>query len=294
MTGRGIILFGVILALASPADAARKRVARKPAAPDITIINAGSEQAVSLGKTVFSRPFGAQLVDRISVAASYPGRATSYYLIRGDATGDCPTRYVVIERTGATEPVIGEPFGTCATGARGEASRAGFVVRMAATAAGGPPVRFRYEAGKMRLLDAMPAAAVADARGNIGFAARQASACRTPAAGDRSAQASLIADFERNYPAEFRREKRLKRAVISPDELRATVTGLACLSRWPGAEKVVPDVATPLFASERYGRAAFEMVQSIARDSNSDANLRSAVRAFGTEMSYRVDRREPL
>lgn len=146
----------------------------------------------------------------------------------------------------------------------------------------------------MRLLDARPAVAVASADGRLGFAARQASTCRTPTSADAATQTSVIADFDRNYPAEYRSRGRIKRADISPDELRATVAALACLLRWPGAERVVPEAALPLFASKRYGAAAFQLVETIARDPASDANLRAAVRAFGSEMTYRVDRREPL
>lgn len=264
------------------------------AMPAIAVISAGNEQALALGKTVISRPFGAQLVDRIAVVGSIRTRTGAFHLVRGEATGDCPARYLVVFQPTAGAPVTGEPFGTCAAVARGAATRSGFVVTMAATAAGGPPVRFRYESGKMRLLDARPAAAVASAEGEIGFGARQASACRTPTSADSATQAAMLAEFTRSYPAEYRSAKRLKRTDIAPDELRATVTGLACLSRWPGAERVVPEAALPLFASKRYGPLAFQLIETVARDPASDINLRAAVRAFGSEMTYRVERREPL
>lgn len=270
--------------LATPAAAQRR----------IAVVSSGNEQALAVGKTVLSRPFGAQLIDRLAVIGSYRAGRTTYHLVRGDAAGPCPSRFVVVA-TGATDaPAVSEPFGTCAGTARATVARGGFTVSMPATAAGGPAVRFGWQDGKMRLLDAAPAAVAAGADGAPGFAARQASTCRTPTSADPAMQAAVVADFERNYPAEFRREKTLKRADISADELRATVTGLACLSRWPGAEAVVPEAATPLFASKRHGPAAFRIVQVIARDPNSDVNLRAAVRAFGVEMLYRVDRREPL
>lgn len=278
------------LAAASPVSA---RPAAKPK-PAIAVVSAGSEQALALGKIVISRPFGAQLVDRIAVAGSTRTRAGTYHLIRGEAAGECPVRYLVVFQPAAGAPVSSEPFGTCAATARDSVGRAGYVVTMAATAAGGPPVRFRYESGRMRLLDARPAVAVASADGRIGFAARGASTCRTPTSADAGTQAAVLADFDRNYPAEYRSSGRVKRAEISPDDLRATVAGLACLSRWPGAERVVPDAALPLFASKRYGPTAFRLVETIARDPASDANLRAAVRAFGSEMTYRVERRERL
>ena len=285
------IAFPLLVALAAAPSAGAPK---SRATPAIAVVSAGNEQALALGKTVISRPFGAQLVDRIAVVGTTRTRTGAFHLIRGEATGDCPARYLVVFQPTAGAPVTGEPFGTCAAAARGAVGRSGFVVTMAATAAGGPPVRFRFESGKMRLLDARPAAAVASAGGEIGFGARQASACRTPTSADSATQAAMVADFTRSYPAEYRSAGRLKRTDIAPDELRATVTGLACLSRWPGAERVVPEAATPLFASKRYGPLAFQLVETIARDPASDINLRAAVRAFGSEMTYRVERRERL
>lgn len=286
-----ISLLATLVVVPAQAQTSSKRA---KAAPRVAVISAGSEQALAVGKTVISRPFGAQLVDRLAVSGSYKTRTGTFHLVRGEAAGDCPVRYLVVFQGGADAPVASEPFGTCASNARGAIGRAGFTVTMAATAGGGPPVRFRYEGGKMRLVDAMPAAAIASADGRVGFAARQASTCRTPTSADPATQASVLTEFAESYPAEYRTAKLLKRTDIAPAELRATVTGLACLSRWPGAEQVVPEAATPLFASKRYGPAAFEMIQTIARDDNSDVNLRAAVRAFGAEMIYRVDRREPL
>lgn len=273
------------IVVATPSATAQRRIA---------VITAGNEQALSVGKTVISRPFGAQLVDRLAIVGSYPSGRATYHLVRGDAAGPCPSRFVVVATGLGGAPAASEPFGTCAGQARAAMNRGGFVVSMPATAAGGPPVRFAWENGKMRLIDAMPAATVAGDDGEPGFAARQASTCRTPTSADPGTQAAVIADFESSYPAEFRRSSSLKRVEIAPDELRATVTGLACLARWPGAEAIVPEAATPLFASKRYGPAAFRTVETIARDPNSDTNLRAAVRAFGAEMLYRVDRREPL
>lgn len=269
------------------------------AAPSIAqvkanVVSSGSEQAVSVGKTLISRPFGADLVDQLAVVGAYRANGVTYHLVRGDASGQCPSRFVVVTEQRGIAPVASEPFGTCSGSVRAAADRTGFIVTMPATAAGGPAVRFRYEDGRMRLIDAMPAASVAGIDGQPGFAARQASTCRTPTSADTATQSAVVADFERSYPAEYRRASLLKKAAISPDELRATVTGLACLARWPGAEQVVPEAATPLFASKRYGSQAFETLQSVARDPNSDINLRAAVRAFSAEMLYRVDRREPL
>lgn len=260
----------------------------------IAVIASGSEQALQIGDTVVTRPFGAQLVDRINIVGTYRNGARTFHLIRGDAGGDCPARYAVVTRDTAGGPTVTEPFGTCSKGARGESGRDGFAVAMPATVAGGPLVRFRYDGGAMRLVNAAPAAGVAGGDGMVGFAARSASTCRTPTSADPATQSAVVAEFEANYPAEYRKMSSLKRAEIDPDELRATVTGLACLARWPGAEEVVPAAATPLFSSKRHGAAAFALIDTIARDPLSDVNLRAAVRAFGAEMTYRVDRREPL
>lgn len=263
-------------------------------AQTIAVVTSGSEQALRIDDTIVSRPFGAQLVDRIAIVGSYRVGARTYHLVRGEAAGDCPARYVVVTGEADGVPAATEPFGTCGAGARGQQSGAAFIVTMPATAAGGPNVRFRYDQGAMRLIDAMPAAGVAGPAGDPGYAARQASSCRTASATDPVDHAAVLADFQRSYPADYRKISLLKKTEIAPDELRATVTGLACLARWPGADKVVPEMATPLFASERHGPAAFATIDTIAKDPASDVNLRAAVRAFGAEMLYLVDRREPL
>ena len=284
---RSAAALSLALIVAPPAAAQRGEAG-------IAVVPSGSEQALRLGSTVLSRPFGAQLVDRIAVVGSYRGAGGVYHLVRGDAGGECPARYVVVTRDGEGAPVVTEPFGTCGTGARGAINAGTFVVTMPATAAGGPAVRYGFDGGKMVALDARPAAAIADAQGRPGYAARQASACRSPTSADPATQAAVVQQFEAEYPAQYRRQASLRRAQITPEELRATVTGLACLSRWPGAQKVVPEAATPLFASKRYGPAAFAVIETVATDPASDANLRASVRAFGAEMLYRVDRREPL
>jgi hypothetical protein len=254
------------------------------------IVSVGSESALKVGDAVIARPFGAMLVDRLAVAGSARAGGNRYLLVRGDAGGACPTRYLIVQRDGRGEPVLSEPFGTCAGGARLRPSGGTIEVSMPATAAGGPTVRYRYTDGRMALVGAAPAASVAAA----GYGARAPSSCRSQAATDPAQQQVVIDDFTRSYPAEYRSYGALRRTAITPDELRATVTGLACLATWPGAEKVVPRTATPLFASKRYGRAAFSTLAAVAQDPLSDANLRASVRAFSAEMVYRVGKREPL
>ncbi|PAX06969.1 hypothetical protein [Sphingomonas lenta] len=279
---------GAVLALSlAPAAAdAQRRPAPTPAR-DVAIVSAGSEQAVRLGDVTLSRPFGAQLVDRLAVAGSYAVNGRRLHLIRGEAAGDCPARFVVVEAARGADPVVSDPFGTCSPAASARVSRGALVVSMPATAAGGPPVRFAYQGGAVRLLDARPAAApAADAGGAPGYAAPAPSSCRSAAGVDAATQAEILADFERSYPAEYRRAKTLENAAVAPDELRGLLTGMACLATWPGSERVV-EVARPLFES-RHGPQAFATLDAIARDPLTEANLQAAVRRFSAEMTYQV------
>lgn len=272
------------LCLPGPADAQRRAPAR---APEIAIVSAGSEQAVRLGSVTLSRPFGAQLVDRLSLVGTQELRGRRIHLIRGEAGGDCPARYLVIETARGLDPVVSDPFGTCSPQATARVSRGLFTVTMPATAAGGPPVRFVLEGGAMRLVDARPASAVAGGPGAApGYAAAAPSTCRSASTLDDAAQAEILADFERSYPQEYRRGRTLKKLSIAPDELRGLLTGMACLSTWPGSERVA-EVARPLFRS-RHGPAAFATLDQIARDPMTEANLQAAVRRFAADMAFEV------
>ena len=244
----------------------------------------GSEPVLRIGDTAIPRPFGATLVDRLTVVATHRAGGTTYTLVRGDVADTCPTRYLLVARAGDGEPRLTAPFGTCAREAR-LSTRGGIVeVSMPGDAAGAAPVRFRLDGGAMRPVG--PDGASTDTA--------PISSCRIADDTDPDARQAVIADFERSYPADYRRDKALKRAVIAPEEMRATVVGLACLASWPGAEEVVPRAATPLFANKRHGDAAFAALEAVAQDPASDANLRASVRAFGAEMAFRVERREPL
>ena len=86
----------------------------------------------------------------------------------------------------------------------------------------------------------------------------------------------------------------LKKVAIAPDDLRRLVTGLACFSTWPGADKMVPQAATPLFASKRYGDASFAALETVSQTPGVDAGVVAAVRQFGAEMRYYVGRRTAL
>lgn len=262
---------------------------------EVSVVTAGSEQALRVGKVVINRPFGAQLVDRIAVVGAQRVARRVYTLVRGDAAGECPSRYVIVYREDDGTAATTEPFGTCSSQARLRASGRTVEVVMPAALPGGAPARFRFAQGSVQLIGA---AASTDVAGGVpvpgGYAPGTALSCPAAGMSDGVAQAAMLADFEADYPEPYRRLSTLKKADIAPDDLRDTVTSLACLSTLPGAEKSVPRLATPLFASKRHGPAAFAELERVAIDPLADANLRAVVRAFSAEMVYRVERRNPL
>jgi hypothetical protein len=68
---------------------------------------------------------------------------------------------------------------------------------------------------------------------------------------------ALIAAFERDYPANLVDPVKVESTVVAPATLARIVADLACLSTQPGADPFVPEQAAALFASKRYGKAAF-------------------------------------
>jgi hypothetical protein len=71
---------------------------------------------------------------------------------------------------------------------------------------------------------------------------------------------ALIAAFERDYPAALVNPARVEGALLDPVTLARIVDDLACLSTQPGADPFVPEQAAALFASKRYGKAAFALL----------------------------------
>jgi hypothetical protein len=262
---------------------------------EATVVTAGSEQAIRIGTTVVPRPFAGELVDRLAVVGTYSAPGEIFYLVRGDTGGACPSRFVVIVARGQGAPRVTEPFGTCSARVRATLVRGQLQVAMAGSRAGGPPVRFGYDAGAMRPLDPVRRAAspppgrLAEANASI-----SASGCRPSAGVDADQQAAIIADFQHSYPEHYRKVSSLNRIDIAPGDLRSLVVGLACLSTLPGAQDIVPSLATPLFASKRHGPAAFDTLETVSHDGLSDVGLRAATRLFNAEMTYRVARRGPL
>ena len=100
--------------------------------------------------------------------------------------------------------------------------------------------------------------------------------------------------FERDWPKAYRRTGTLKRVTLGQSEMRALVTDLACMASWPIGERRVPELATPLFRSERHRTAAFAALESIQRDPATDANLKAVARSFSAEMRYRIALDPPL
>lgn len=288
--------FASILAIAA-VTATSAAHAQRGSGGDVTVVAAGSGQTLRAGKSDIPRPFGAQLVDTLTVVGSQRVGGRDYTLVRGDATGECPSRYVVIyrARNGTFYPTT--PFGSCAPDGRIRVAAGTVEVTMSAAAPGGVvPVGYRFVQGRMRPRDQIAAAAnVATASSAPGSAITGGSlGCRAAGSVEAASQAAILDEFARDYPLDYRRFSTLKRTDITAGELRATVTALACLASWPGAERMVPGMATPLFASRRHGGAAFAELDRVAIDPQADANLRAVVRAFHAEMRYRVGRREPI
>nr|WP_294814907.1 hypothetical protein [uncultured Sphingomonas sp.] len=255
------------------------------------VVSAGSEQAVKLGKTVISRPFGAELVDHLSVVGSYTVQGAQLHLIRGKAGAECPARYAVIVTRTGQEPLVTEAFGTCSAAAKPQLRRGVFTVAMPATATGGPLVQFRYANGRMH----RPVAALTQGAGAISRAApATTSACRSANSVDAADQAAALDAFERDWPKAYRRTGSLKKVTFGQGEMRRLTTDLACMASWPAGERRVPELATPLFRSKQHRAAAFAALESIQRDPNADANLKAVARSFSAEMRYRVALDPPL
>ena len=267
--------------LASAADAARS------AERGLTVITSGSEQALQLGETVLSRPFGAQLVDSMAIVGRYGARAERLWIVQGTAGATCPARYVVVSAKSGQPPIVSAPFGTCGTGVRAQPSGGGLLLSVAPLAPGAAPSRYMFRNGGVTPLDGTATVAVTQA-------AQQTVRCRNP--GDMAALDGTAFEYEldRALPAAYRTSGSVRRAEIAPTALHEMVAGLACLASWPGGGRPVTRAATPLFASKRYGAASFAALDRIAGATNSEPGLRASARYLYGEMRYRVGAREPL
>lgn len=279
MPVRHLILLAVIAVSAADARAPR---ASQPLRPTLAVVPQGNEVALQYGPTILPRPFGGELVDTLSIVGRYQAGRDTLFLVRGSGGASCPSRYVVVAPSRGGTPLITAPFGTCALAAA-RMVRGQLIVAMNASVAGGPAIRYAYVAGEMRPLDAPPPqAGAADA------------SCRSYDQAGAGGQDAMLAEFDRTFPDQFRHTSQLKKVAIAPDDLRRLVTGLACFSTWPGADKIVPQAATPLFASKRYGDASFAALETVSQTPGVDAGVVAAVRQFGAEMRYYVGRRTAL
>ncbi|MET0376047.1 MAG: hypothetical protein ABW128_17540 [Rhizorhabdus sp.] len=252
------------------------------AAQRAQVVNAGSEQALRIGTVTVSRPFGGTLVDRLAVVGAYRIGRERLWLVRGDGGPACPARYVVVARRSVEEIVTSTPFGTCAAAGKPRVAAGALEVPFAGRA--GASVRYAYRDGEIRLLDAARVAR------SVPVAPRCVPGAQVPA----GEQAATLAAFEDGFPSSYGSERALRRADLSPAELRDLLTGLACLASWPAAQEVVPDRATALFASKRWGPRAFAMLDVIAEDRTTSLHLVALTRSFAAEMRYRVDRRTTI
>ena len=263
----------VLVAAAAAAATVSPATARR--SPSVTT---SSNQAIRIGRMVVNRPFGAELVDKLTLAGRYRLRGRPVFLVRGDSGGACPSRFVFVTQQPGDAPVTSAPFGTCSGAASVQAVGRGLLVTMPAPSDGDAIARFVFDGTTVSALDASND--------------DPASLCPSASYVDPAAQAEVLAAFERDYPARLR-DRQVGKVDIDAEEMRAVVTNLACLAPWPAGEHRIPAIATPLFAS-RHGPAAFAALAAVAEDPASGPQLRAATRGFSAEMAYRVERREPL
>lgn len=280
------------------AEAAPRRTA---VAPRMVAAQVNGEPVLRYGKDVITRPFGATLVDRLDVVGSYAVTGGRAFLVRGTATGPCPVHYVVVQAQ-AGLPRPSAPFGTCADGARARVTRGALRITVPNAAAELPPASFAYAGGRVTpVIDPVQQAALMTSGAAAGPALDAIDAWAGPGgcasvtrAAAIGASDEVLANFDRHYPADWRRQGRIERVTLEADELRRVVTGLACLSTWPAADPAIPQAALPIFASRKHGRTAFELLEGVGRDAAVPSDVRAAARAFHAEMRFRVERREPI
>ena len=98
----------------------------------------------------------------------------------------------------------------------------------------------------------------------------------------------LLARFDRTWPDAWQTRGRLAKQPFTTASLRAVVTDLACLSTLAGSDDIVKD-ARALFASKRHGKAAFDLLDGVARGTGTDPAIRTAARIFHAQMRFEVD-----
>jgi hypothetical protein len=278
---RHVVPLLLIVAAASPAEARTPPASRSTA--QLTVVPAGSEQALKSGRAIISRPFGAQLVDRLWIDGRYSVGKDRLYLVRGTAGADCPARYLIVAQRPGEAPAVSAPFGTCGAGASGQVVQGKLVVTVAAAPGSTGSIRYLYNAGAISPLDAASAVAITASADPV--------TCRAYKAATDGSVADMI---DRSLPAAYRRAGDLRRTDISPDTMRDVVADLACLAMLPEGSDLVPSSATEMFASRRHGKAAYAALDQVARAPQTAPDLRAAVRSLSAQMHYYVARRSPL
>ncbi len=276
----------VKLALCLAAVSAGSLIARTPRS-ELTVVTAGNEQGLKYGGTLLSRPFGAQLVDTIRIVGTYGSARERYYLVEGSAGANCPARYLIVTARPGQPPALSAPFGTCGIGATVRPSSGGLLITVAPGPTDRQPTRYVFGRAGLRQLD-IPSRSAMAATGAPGLH------CPAPHGPIATDAAATAVEFDRVLPADYRSSKGLHRAEIAPDELRAMVAELACLSSVDGSDPAVAKAAVPLFASKRYGDASFAALDQVAAMPGSDPQMRASARAFSATMRYYVLRREAL
>ena len=262
----------------------------------IAIVGNEGHRALRVGDRRPS-PLGRDVLNA-TLRALCPAGTRDYVLVAAELRGSsCPVQYRVVEIVGGAVVRASPGFGTCADAATAAISPAGFVVTMPAGPGSPTNVSYRYAGGKISAVAAPPpvvvALAPAPTTGGHGapvLATWSTSACAVIAQGGASARSSdvILADFTRTWPQDWRSSSRLRRQPFTPTQLRATVTELACLATLPGGDRVVADLARPLFGS-RHGAAAFDQLDEVARGATVDPGVRAAARSFHAHMRFEVD-----
>ena len=255
--------------------------ARVPRNSELRVVTSGSEEALALGKTTLSRPFGALLVDHLRIVGAYRSVGELYYLVEGTAGATCPARYLIVTPRAGQSPAISAPFGTCGMGATVRRDARGLIISVAPGPTDRQPVRYFYGRAGLRQID-MPRTAGAILR-----------RCPTAPA-QLGSNAGLTAELDRIFPPDYRTASGIRHAQIGPDQLREMLAHMACLAADPDAEPVIPKAATALFVSKRYGETSFAILDDLASAPASDPQLRASARTFAATMHYYVARHEPL
>lgn len=206
--------------------------------------------------------------DRIDLA----GRQV--YLIEAPGGGSaCPMRYVVLTVTG-TRSSATPPFGSCSSRARLLAPAGKVMVRMPGFSnigPAGPDQLYTLEADRM-----VPAQSDSNGAASRAIVYAPSFACGKPV-GPAGADAMLAA-FETEYPKALVDPAQVELQDVTPATLEHLVADLACLAGQIGGDPFVPEQAAALFASRRYGVAAFAALDALARSGSGEAER------FGVQM----------